>query len=462
MLLATAGGTVVGAQSPGEMRVRPAEVRRTSGAPTPEVVPLMDRVGVSQTGWMDRLWWQVLDRSGSAGGRFSDAGVLRRFQPRIGRTYQLDRRSAAFDPETDGTFSNDGERGLRVEAGSISRPELLLAASVRHREPLGRHGTFAVRADVEQSPEAERTLVSAALGRSHRMRSLAVVATVPPRKGDADLSLNAVWWAPRWSAAGTVTLLDVANNYNYPSLASARSAGFDTVARVRGRQPVAWRGRLTRTWDWWHMELLGLASPRQQLDIIDVASGGTVRQRDAVHAAAATARVVLPWRLVSGVTVYGNVVEARSTRTPVDGVVAGTPWRDEGQSAVGLYASSSWPQWTADLQLERQWRRERVPLGDHRDAAWASEARVRWVPGSSAFVQARLIGEQRAVRARGVPVPARGALDVHLLRGALEVGTQRARREIAIGMRWDTDRRHPFERWLRNPAGFQARATFTW
>ncbi len=434
----------------------------SSHAASPTTVILYGPPTATLDMWSDQLWLRVLDRSGSVGGRFSDAGILRRFNRRIGRVYTLDRRSPRPELLEDVAFTT-AARGVRLSTGSVSRPELQLLLAAKFADSLSRTMQFATRVDVEQSPEADRALVQVGLTRGARDRSLSLSATLPPRKGDADLQLTARWSTFSWVAEGTVAALDVANNYNYPSLAATRAAGLDTMARVPGRQPMVWRGRAQRRLiRGWGAEAHGMLLPAQRLDIIDVHTRATVRQQDALASGGLLLSHAQRNRWVPTIVLYATRVHAHTTRRATDGPTISTRREDEFETGLLLsyYVGNGWNTTASIAQVAR---RERVTgVTDHRDRAWAWRARVLTPAIVGLQLGAQLLGEQRSVRATGVPVAARGALDVQLLRAIPELVYSDGGTTAAFGMRFDKSPRDPWLQWIANPAGFQLRFERTW
>lgn len=196
--------------------------------------------------WGDQVWIEFLDREGGAGGRFSDKGVLRRFDPLIDEEYRLDLLSRDFTLAEDAEWWSH-EAGFRWRAGSITKRDLAINAQLKAGVPLSNRWRLGIRIDMQRNPQADRTLVRGVFTREFgRGFGGFINASLEERKPGSDLEVGARWHSRDGSAHAAVSLaaLDWLSDFIYVNLHAARNSEIDST-RLYLQQPLAARAVFT-------------------------------------------------------------------------------------------------------------------------------------------------------------------------------------------------------------------------
>jgi hypothetical protein len=425
--------------------------------------------------WSDALWLRTLDRDGAIGGRVGDPAPLRRYQPTIGRNYPTDLIHARGSATEDAAW-HAGGNGLRYRTGSVDRRDLWWDATVRHGGTQGAW-TGQVQVDIEQGPEARRTLPQLRAGRQLTPRVHAeLLATLPRHKPDLDMGVALTWRPAAHTALRVETVaLDPWTNYHYAARRGAFTGASvlgaaDTAVRLRGAQPWATRlfAQVTphRTL---HIDLHAAQVAQTQLALV---SADDPTQPFTDRSDGHFAGVVVGWQLHPRLRVgaLGTTLRFDASRRSDAASLGTDPLRvRESQSALGLLAAlhTEGP-WSAEAVLLRETRGE-VRSGavvsdalDHRDQAWSGRATVTRRGSGRSAISGVLSTDLREVRARTGAVPARTPLDVRRLRVALEPAWRLGHATTLVtAVRYDADLDGLRPRW-RDLAGFHARITTFW
>jgi len=107
--------------------------------------------------WAEDAWFTILDRDAAAGGRFSEDGILQRFQPSIDPDYQVDKIRWAFSM-LDNTEWYRQTSGARCYAGSVTTTTFAEGCTFVQSVNMGRQWSAVLHFDTQHTPEVDRSL----------------------------------------------------------------------------------------------------------------------------------------------------------------------------------------------------------------------------------------------------------------------------------------------------------------
>jgi hypothetical protein len=109
-------------------------------------------------GWEEQRWLTIFDRAGSYYGRFSDRGILQRFNQAMDSEYRLDLIS--FHPSLSEVYDwYQRGTGVRAWAGSFDHVRLALQGEFKARVPLGAGWATDVRFTQQDNLNVKRSLI---------------------------------------------------------------------------------------------------------------------------------------------------------------------------------------------------------------------------------------------------------------------------------------------------------------
>lgn len=143
-------------------------------------------------GWEDDVRLAIFDRSGSFHGRFSDRGILQRFNDRLDPEYTIDQISFGFSLVEDYAWYGN-RNGARWWAGSINHRFMVQRAEVGGGVALGETWRFNALLSQEATMQTDRALVRATVAKTFGHGQVVAFATgfLNADKPEMDVELGA-------------------------------------------------------------------------------------------------------------------------------------------------------------------------------------------------------------------------------------------------------------------------------
>lgn len=371
--------------------------------------------------WAEYTWLQILDRNGGDGGRFSDRGLLRRFDRRIDAEYRLDLLSRDF------TLFEDAEwrarpNGVRWRGGSITKAELAAVTEVKGTAHLSDRWTLGVRADLEHSPQNARAFLRAKFGAElGRGFSAFVESGLDPVKPGSDVEAGMAWRHPRraqMTAGVSVAVLDWFNDFIFVNLDAAGASEVESTL-VYDRQPLAARLRFT-------VPLLRDVRLGARGSLVRPSRVVTYRGIETDSGFAQVERmgfggVLVEWRVTSRLRLAGLATYVRSeidrARLAPSVPVAAFNLTEATRNSGALAALDAGRATSVNVRLMRVHRsEERVfpegdgPDVDYADAAWVGRLLVTRRPARGFAADAGVAFDTRGIARGAGELPGAGAM----------------------------------------------------
>jgi hypothetical protein len=431
--------------------------------------------------WADDMWLQFTDRSGSAGGRFSRAGILQRFQRRMDAQYDINLLTTGHAVDEDAEW-HARPNGVRIFGGSYERAQLAAHAELKVTAPLAKHLAVGVTMrsahDLVNHHELLRVRFARELPAGFEAYAESSLQSV---KSDMDGTLGGRWRRRGAEVGADVTFLDFPNNIVSSNRDLLRDLLYDS-SYTYVRHPVALRttvrtpiGRAA----WVEMQTAAVQPGRVTIASLTDGGGASLGDRGGYQAVLLGSRVGRRAQLGA----FATRVRARSDRvptTPGGSVLDDFVLVEETRQIGALATLSAAPRvhvsaWTALTErVEARDYRRAGPAGganpadvDYADRAFDARVVARYgaPAGGLQLIVDGAFDDRRNLRGLG-QVPGRQPVPHYsLARTALMAGWRGpSHTEIVLGTRLEYDVDTPGGTGGRrlSVAGFQGRGTMYW
>ena len=383
--------------------------------------------------WAEFSWLQILDRNGGTGGRFSDLGILRRFEEDIDAEYQLDLLASRFTRAEDYRWYGI-DNGFRWRAGSITKRDLATYSEFKTTVAVGAHWRMRVRFNREENPQADRSFLRVAFTRRWESGVFGVIAgSLDPLKPGSDIGIGVGWRdaeVPRREVKLDVTVLDWASDLIHLRLGAADQSQIDSTIEY-STQPIAFRvSGSTPLGKSFRVE--GYAAVMRPSAVL------WYRERNENDGLRQDERFGFVGGLVEGVVtrdfsagIFATHIRARTERSALPQGSSVLEYNlIEKTTELGLFALAHVANpWDVELWLSRNWRPEtrthRDPAEtdvDYLDRAWTGQLLLIRAPASGFTADVSLLMDRRTVVRGDGQVPSAGSLGQHNRRARIDLG----------------------------------------
>jgi hypothetical protein len=221
--------------------------------------------------WAEETWLAILDRTAARGGRFSDDGILQRFQSTIDPDYGIDKVRYRFGMLDDAEWYRH-TNGARCYVGSVSTTTFADSCEFQQTVPLGRRWSTGLRFDSANFPELNRNLPRLKFARTAENGFFWSIETaVMSDKPSIGVETGAGWKQPQSGRELSLFfgVLSAFSNFLYDGLGLVGSIVGDSAVHYV-RQPFTLRVNVSEPLGsrWWidtRAGVMPLATVRQYL-----------------------------------------------------------------------------------------------------------------------------------------------------------------------------------------------------
>lgn len=398
-------------------------------------------------GWAEEAWSLLEDRDAMVSGRYSDAGLLQRFHPKVDAEYQLDLISSRFGMSDEYDWFRRAS-GIRYRAGSVNQRDLVSGVDFKGVVALGSGWTAQARFNNEDSPALERNLLRVGFEKAWNQGAFAFLETsLHSYKPDTDVTVGAGWRSSVTEASIALTVLDAFSDFIYQKLDVW--PGFADTALDYERQPLAMRASVeTSLFERVRVEGHGaVMMPSRVRAYLQLSPDSGFRQEDRFALFAGLVEWSVSPQLRTGMFV--SYVRAASDRTPLEQNRDLDDYRlvERSTRAGGFALARLSRRWLVESWLARSWRPERrfyrggaaVDV-DYEDRAWSGQSVVMYNAPSGFLTSLAFEMDMRDVLRGEGQVPYQEPLGRHNTRVRFDIGWRfSGGTSLILGYRIDLD-----------------------
>jgi hypothetical protein len=384
-------------------------------------------------GWAEDTWLLIAHRTGSLDGRFSERGILQRFNRDVDNENQLDYLTFRF-PMAEQYRWWKSDNGFRWTGSSVTRRDLITRGEFRGRWDVNDDWDLGARIDLETNYSFDRALVR--LNGSRRLSQSLRIGTqlsLDPTKPDSDLEFGlTVGRNTKRNVIISVAMLDWLNDVIYIKLKAYEQSQIDTTINYDSH-PFALRTNADYAFSQhFRAEFYGAIMTPTSLRAYERAdTSAGFRQDERFGYVGSNLEWSPSWRQRIGA--FGTYVAARTKREALS-AAEGIAEYDltERTAQLGAYLMRQFSTtWHLEAWIAREWRTERR-IGkteddsdvDYLDEGWIGQVLLVRRPTVSGFqLDVGVAGDTRTVvRDDGRDPLDSPSLDRHNYRGRIDLG----------------------------------------